>query len=410
MFRGRKRISFGTIAMVVFTTIVLVCTFAVIVNIRSGESNLSMDAERLVSSIAELMEISQPERAADSMVNINVVTAIPQTTGVLPAATAATAASQTPVNETAPLATTPSPASRRSLSMTISGVISFDEKVVAGAKNRETGTYTLTETLEGLSSAIHAQMNIALLNNLPGASADEYETPQLYAQALRDVGFDYVLLNADCTLEAGENGVRSALDAFAAHGIAATGLYAPESAKTLAMYRVNNLDIAMLAYTDVLSAASKTAVRDARMRSQLTNLYDQQQAVADVQTAKRMGADIILVSLHWGASASTSPTTAQRAAVQALCNAGADIIICAHSDMAQPVELLSASDDPAHRALVAWSMGTLLSESRASREVVSGLLLHLEMSYDESNHQLSFDQVQYTPTYVWGQKDDSTAV
>ena len=73
----------------------------------------------------------------------------------------------------------------------------------------------------------------------------------------------------------------------------------------------------------------------------------------------------------------------------------------------QPVEYLSSAQDTAHSTLVAWSMGTLLSASRANREVVSGMLLHLTLSYDMQRRALSIASVQYTPTYCWGQKTDA---
>ena len=52
-------------------------------------------------------------------------------------------------------------------------------------------------------------------------------------------------------------------------------------------------------------------------------------------------------------------------------------------------------------------MGTLLSASRANREVVSGMLLHLTLTYDMQRRALSIASVQYTPTYCWGQKTDA---
>lgn len=412
MHRRRKRISIGTVAMVVFTAIVLVCTFAVVVFIRGGDSDLSMDAERLVSSIGELVALTQPDRAADEVVNMNVVVAGPPSSSPVPieatpfiqttASVAQSVATPVPQETAAPI--------RRTLSMTIGGLISFEGKVIAGTLDRESGKYILSETLDGISSAVHAHMNIALLNSLPNPAKDAYHTPLVYAEALKNAGFDYVLLGADKTLEAGEKGVAEALEAFASSGIAATGLYAPESQTHAAQYRVNGLDVTVLVYTDILSSASKSAVREEAKRAQLIEVFDQKKAVSDVKTAKDAGTDIVLVSLHWGASSASAPTTAQRAAAQALCNAGADIIIGAHSDAVQHVEYLNASNDPAHQTLVAWSMGTLLSESRANREVVSGILLHLDMAYDEAAGRVIFEQVSYTPTYTWGQKDENASL
>lgn len=53
--RGRhKRISAGTIVMTIAAAIVLFCAIWMILAIRNPNADLSMDAERLVSSIGEL--------------------------------------------------------------------------------------------------------------------------------------------------------------------------------------------------------------------------------------------------------------------------------------------------------------------------------------------------------------------
>ena len=170
---------------------------------------------------------------------------------------------------------------------------------------------------------------------------------------------------------------------------------------------IRGISIAVLAYTDTLSADSKKAVPDATARERMVTVFDADQARQDIRAARERGADIVLVAMHWGGANDTAPTAAQRTAAQALCEAGADIIIGAHSNAVQPVEYLSSAQDTAHSTLVAWSMGTLLSASRANREVVSGMLLHLTLSYDMQRRALSIASVQYTPTYCWGQKTDA---
>ena len=101
-------------------------------------------------------------------------------------------------------------------------------------------------------------------------------------------------------------------------------------------------------------------MRMAAARERMVTVFDADQARQDIRAARERGADIVLVAMHWGGANDTAPTAAQRTAAQALCEAGADIIIGAHSNAVQPVEDLSSAQDTAHSTLVAWSMGTLL--------------------------------------------------
>jgi len=71
-----------------------------------------------------------------------------------------------------------------------------------------------------------------------------------------------------------------------------------------------------------------------------------------------------------------------------------------------PVELLTSEKDPSHNMLSAWSLGTLISEDRDTRAVVSGALLHVQMTCDRTSGSISFDSVEYSPTYCWRQEEN----
>ena len=73
----------------------------------------------------------------------------------------------------------------------------------------------------------------------------------------------------------------------------------------------------------------------------------------------------------------------------------------------QPVTWLTHknADGTAAQTLCAWSLGSLLNESRKDGNV-AGMLLQLQISWDGQN--ISFGQVSYTPTYIWRQKVDGT--
>ena len=216
-----------------------------------------------------------------------------------------------------------------------------------------------------------------------------------------------MLLNSEKALETGENGAARMLSALQSAGVTPLGLRSAAGSSTAQSISIRGISIAVLAYTDTLSADSKKAVTDAAVRERMVTLFNADQARQDIRAARDSGADIVLVAMHWGGANDTAPTAAQRTTAQALCEAGADIIIGAHSNAVQPVEYLASAQEPGRSTLVAWSMGTLLSASRANREVVSGMLLHLTLTYDMQRRALSIASVQYTPTYCWGQKTDT---
>ena len=97
------------------------------------------------------------------------------------------------------------------------------------------------------------------------------------------------------------------------------------------------------------------------------------------------------------------PSKTQKQLAQSIADAGADLILGTHSGTLQTVEILTANraDGSVHQTLCAYSLGNLLESDRAEREAISGALLHVEMSYNLAQDELSFGTLTYTPTYVW---------
>ena len=106
------------------------------------------------------------------------------------------------------------------------------------------------------------------------------------------------------------------------------------------------------------------------------------------------GAAVVVVSLNWGTSGTSKPTNAQRKLAQAIADAGADVIVGAGTRVVQPVTWLTHknADGTAAQTLCAWSLGSLLNESRKDGNV-AGMLLQLQISWDWAEHQLWASQL-----------------
>ena len=81
------------------------------------------------------------------------------------------------------------------------------------------------------------------------------------------------------------------------------------------------------------------------------------------------------------------------------------MIVGAGSRVVQPITWLTSrqEDGSIRHTLCAWSLGSLLNESRKDGNVL-GMLLQLQISFDGDS--LSFEKVCYTPTYIWRYKQD----
>ena len=404
----RRKISFGTIAMLLIACVTVTAALGVMQTIRRDEGDLAMDAEKLLDSVTSLMEMSQRHINDDAVIATSIevsVTKAPQPQNEAPAQTPVGTVNASVSSETPP---PQQQEQRHSVTMTFGGTVSLQSAVMSGAYDKENKLYRYDELLSGISSAVHADLNFVIFESLltSGSISDkDLMTHPDAVQALTKAGFDTAVLCHENALAGGESIVHETLRTLSENGVTAVGLYLPENARRYNMLQVNGMHIAVLSYTDSLSAASKRAVENSDTRNNMIHLFDPAAVQSDISSAKAQGAQAVLVFMHWGAKDAAEPTSAQRKTAQLLCNAGADLLIGYNSNQVQPVELLSSVTDLTHNMLTAWSMGTLLSEDRSSRAVVSGMLLHVQFTCNTQHTSINFDRIEYTPTYCWRQEE-----
>jgi poly-gamma-glutamate synthesis protein (capsule biosynthesis protein) len=88
----------------------------------------------------------------------------------------------------------------------------------------------------------------------------------------------------------------------------------------------------------------------------------------DIRKAKRAGADVVIVFPHWGVEYTRQPLTAMRNHAQRWVDAGADLVIGAHSHVAGSIEDIDGST-------VLYSLGNLIFDQHWSTNTMESALL-----------------------------------
>jgi poly-gamma-glutamate capsule biosynthesis protein CapA/YwtB (metallophosphatase superfamily) len=88
----------------------------------------------------------------------------------------------------------------------------------------------------------------------------------------------------------------------------------------------------------------------------------------DIRKAKRAGADVIIVFPHWGVEYTRQPLTAMRKHSQRWVDAGADLVIGAHSHVAGSIEDIDGST-------VLYSLGNLIFDQHWSTNTMISMVL-----------------------------------
>ncbi len=167
--------------------------------------------------------------------------------------------------------------------------------------------------------------------------------PKEFATAIKKVGYDGCSTANNHTFDAGVAGLKQTRDVMAAAGLKAAG--PGPDAKTPGMptyYDVKGVKVAHLSYSytlDNFAAGNDTSVPAAApwIKSSMWKDKGSEGIIADAKAARAQGAQLVLVSIHWGQANNHTPTEAMTQTADAVMNSGqVDTIIGNHAHVVQP--------------------------------------------------------------------------
>ncbi len=176
-----------------------------------------------------------------------------------------------------------------------------------------------------------------------------FHTPPDLAHSIRRVGWDACSTASNHSLDAGQYGIDTTLRALRSAGVKATGTArsAPARRRTT-MVRVKGLRVAFLSYTAVSNG-------QAVPHPWSVNWASPGAILRDARRARRRGARIVIVNIHWGAEFVSRVTPQQRALARRLTRSPAiDAIVGQHVHVVQPIRRV-------HGKPVVFGEGNLIS-------------------------------------------------
>jgi poly-gamma-glutamate synthesis protein (capsule biosynthesis protein) len=172
-----------------------------------------------------------------------------------------------------------------------------------------------------------------------------FRSPPQLAASLRSTGYDSCSTASNHTLDGGWEGLRRTLDAMDAAGLRHPG--AARSAKeraTPVLLHAGGATVAHLSYTYGTNGIPLPAGRPWAV-----NLLDPDRIIADARAARRAGADVVVVSVHWGTEWQQAPNERQRTVARALTASTShgrrdiDLVIGTHNHVPQPYEKINGT-------------------------------------------------------------------
>ncbi len=255
-----------------------------------------------------------------------------------------------------------------------------------------------------LDPEIRSHINIVFLENLlmDSAKVGRITVPGNAAEMLRAAGFNTAMCGFSGIWGHEAGGITETADMLKKQRINPVGIRTTENGNTFIIQEENGVRVALLGYTTMLKATTRTTMAKKGFGYMVPGA-EAEGIAADIARVRAEGAQAVIVLMNWGSPGDKNPTKNQMALAQQIADAGADFIIGAGSRVPQRVEYLTRADG--RQVFCAYSLGTLISDSRSPANRVGGYLLHVTASLDAEGNARAIE-VYYTPTYVWKYRQD----
>lgn len=193
----------------------------------------------------------------------------------------------------------------------------------------------------------------------PFSGWPNFNAPPQVLTALKAAGYDSCSTASNHTLDQGYAGLKRTLDELDAAGLRHTGSArsAAEAARPLILITANGVRVAQLAFAFGFNGAAAPARQPWQ-----ANAIEVPAILAAAHRAKQAGADIVVLSMHWGAEYHHDASAEQLdQADRLLASPDIDVILGSHAHVVQPFQKL-------HGKWVAYGMGNQISRHQAPSE------------------------------------------
>lgn len=216
-----------------------------------------------------------------------------------------------------------------------------------------------------------------------------FRSPPALARAVRATGFDACSTASNHSVDRGQAGIDATRRALARAGVPHTGSFSsPRQQRKPLMLRARGVKVALLAYTQMTNGIPLP-------HPWSVNIASAGRILHDARRARRAGARVVIVTLHWGTEFRHAPDAFQTALARRLSRSHAiTAVVGQHAHVVQPIRRVG-------RLPVVYGEGNLLSAQDAAccpAASQDGMLVRLHLRVGLHDDRVT--RITYTPIWV----------
>jgi hypothetical protein len=226
------------------------------------------------------------------------------------------------------------------------------------------------DLIEGADLAIANFENPAPDNHRFHTRGTVFSADPRLIEGLATAGLDYLSLANNHIRDAGAAGLLQTIENISEHGIAVSGAGKDlAAARKPALLDGGGTKVAVLAYDAI--AGYYHATDDKTGSAPLTASI----VSADIKSARKAGADLVIVFPHWGTEYRSKPFAAQQRLARMIIDSGADMVIGNHAHWAAAMEVYEGKP-------IWYALGNFVFDQTWSEPTMEGITL--ELTFDGS--------------------------
>ena len=242
----------------------------------------------------------------------------------------------------------------------------------------------------------------------------QFKIPESIVDSLKNSGFKMLLAANNHSNDGGSRGILHTLETLKNKGMDFIGIRSSEDEKPYLIKDIKGIKLGMVNYSygQILGEgiASLNGIPLSKDTSKLVNVFDYNhldkfysEISGAINEMKNVGAEKIVLFIHWGNEYQIKESIEQRKIAQKLCDLGVDVIVGGHPHVIQPIEHFK-SEDGKRNMVCLYSMGNCISNQMAERmdlktgHTEDGMLF--KVSFKRHDGKVDLSKIDVLPTWV----------